>query len=34
MGMHFEKHTSYYNIEVVEYAINSEEFRNQKLSNS
>jgi RimJ/RimL family protein N-acetyltransferase len=32
IGMHFEKQTSYYDIEVVEYAINAEEFRNQKLS--
>jgi len=34
IGMHFEKQTSYYNIEVVEYAISSEEFKAQKLSAS
>jgi ribosomal-protein-alanine N-acetyltransferase len=34
IGMHFEKETSYYGIEVVEYVITSQEFRNQKLSSS
>ncbi|HWP55311.1 MAG TPA: GNAT family N-acetyltransferase [Pyrinomonadaceae bacterium] len=34
IGMHFERQTSYYDIEVVEYAINSQEFRNQKLASS
>ena len=27
LGMHYEMHTSYYDIEVVQYAINREEFR-------
>jgi len=34
IGMHFEKQTSYYNIEVVEYAITREQFNNQKRSGS
>jgi ribosomal-protein-alanine N-acetyltransferase len=34
IGMHFEKQTSYYDIEVVEYAITSEEFKAHKLSSS
>lgn len=31
IGMHFEKRASYYDIEVVEYAITAEEFSSQKL---
>jgi ribosomal-protein-alanine N-acetyltransferase len=27
LGMHYEMHTSYYDIEVVQYAINREEFK-------
>lgn len=34
IGMHFEKRTSYYDIEVIQYAITSEQFSNQKLSSS
>lgn len=30
IGMHFEKRTSYYDIEVVEYAISREQFSEQK----
>ena len=30
IGMQFEKQTSYYDIEVVEYAITAQEFANQK----
>ena len=30
IGMHFEKRTSYYDIEVVEYAISREQFSDQK----
>ena len=34
IGMHFEKETSYYDIEVIEYAISSQEFRAQELARS
>jgi ribosomal-protein-alanine N-acetyltransferase len=34
IGMHFEKQTSYYDIEVIEYAISAAEFRAQKFSSS
>jgi RimJ/RimL family protein N-acetyltransferase len=27
IGMHYEKHTNYYNIDVVQYSISSDEFR-------
>lgn len=34
IGMHFEKQTSYYGIEVIEYSITKEQFGSQKLSSS
>jgi ribosomal-protein-alanine N-acetyltransferase len=34
IGMHFEKQTSYYDIEVIEYAITREQFTNQRPSSS
>ena len=32
LGMHFEKQTSYYDIEVVQYGITSDEFRRKDLA--